>query len=391
MAMSQSSRTNAAVQFKELCVLQADLTEIAAEMCAIADFEGEWRRSKPEDRKRHYMTAMVAVCSVYDMEKQRACSPEVTLAAFEAGRGQGYLDILRRLIAFDSGSSFVHLENPLVESMLGIELPVDTSGEQPSDPVIHLQKTFIVNRTFFITLVVWNILLSFYGGSETLLSTKSAKETKLTPEKVALLKDFGTTSDMLATTVKETRDNRRTAQSRCSHCGKLQIELGGVQFKSCSKCLAAGGYVKYCSRECQVADWKTGKPPHKTVCGQPEALLEALRAPGAHREWEPAVPGFRRSPALLHQMRFLDDNPSYDYFFVQPYPLNDYGLIISNPVEKMVFLMNRRSAVNSGDIPSLKMMFQQLVPSTTTVPGMSLELLRKQFLNEYGVDMAKVP
>ncbi|KAF7978196.1 hypothetical protein HWV62_1412 [Athelia sp. TMB] len=340
MAMTPSSRANAAAQFKELCILQADLTRMASEKCATADFEGEWRRSKPEDRKRHYMAAMVAVCSIFDMEKQRAYSPEVTLAVFEAGKGQGYLDILRKLIAFDSGKSFVHLENPLVESMLGIKLPVDTSGEHPSDPMIHLQKSFIANRTFFITLVVWNILLSFYGESETLLSVKSAKETKLTPEKVALLKGLGTTSDMLATT---------------------------------------------------VADWKTGKPPHKTVCGQPEALLEALRPPGTHREWEPAVPGFRRSPALLHQMRFLDENPSYDYFFVQPYPLNDYGLVIPDPVDKTVFLMNRRGAFNSGDIPSLKMMFQQLAPCTVSVPGMSLELLRKQFLNEYGVDMAKVP
>ena len=108
--------------------------------------------------------------------------------------------------------------------------------------------SLIRNRTLFITLVVWNILLSFYGVSENLFSVKSTKELKFTPDDVAMLKNFGVTPDMLAAMRKETKGNRKTAQSKCNRCDKLQIELGGVQFKSCSKCLAAGGYTKYCSR-----------------------------------------------------------------------------------------------------------------------------------------------
>ena len=71
MTMGASGRETAAARFKEVCDLQADLTKVAAEKCTTADFEGEWRRSKPEDRKRHYMAAMTAVCEIPDMEKQR--------------------------------------------------------------------------------------------------------------------------------------------------------------------------------------------------------------------------------------------------------------------------------------------------------------------------------
>ncbi|KAF7978206.1 hypothetical protein HWV62_1432 [Athelia sp. TMB] len=388
MMMDPSGRGNAAARYKELFTLQADLTKKAAEKCATEDFEGEWKRSKPTERKRHYMAALVAVCEIPDMEDQRTYAPEVTLKAFEAGGGQGYLNILRRLVASHSANNFVHLENPLIESMLGIEPPVDTSGEQPSDPMIHLQKSFITNRTLFITLVIWNILLSFYGESETLLSLKGTKETKLTPEKVAALKKHGATSDIIAKAQQETKGNRKTAQSRCNHCSKLQIELGDVQFKSCSKCLAAGGYT----RECQVADWKTGKPPHKTVCGRPEALLETHQPTDASEghEWGPAEQGFQRSPALLHQMRMLDENPALDYVLMRPHPHPDHGVVFSDPMGRMFFLLNRKRATTSGDTRSLKMMYKQLSPNAQSLQGVGLEGLRKQLLNEYGVDVTKL-
>ena len=86
-------------------------------------------------------------------------------------------------------------------------------------------------------------------------------------------------------------------------------------------------------------------------------------------------------------MRLLDENPSYDHFFVQPYPLDDYGVAISDLVDKISFLKNRIGAVNIGDKLSLKMVYEQLSPYAKSIPGMSLELLRKQLLNEYGVDV----
>lgn len=107
---------------------------------------------------------------------------------------------------------------------------------------------FITNRTLFITLVVWNILLSFYGKVETLVPLKNSKGKKLTQEELKEMKNLGVTSDTIESAQKESKAERKNANSICKHCGKLEIELGNTQFKSCSKCVAAGGYTKYCGR-----------------------------------------------------------------------------------------------------------------------------------------------
>lgn len=67
-------------------------------------------------------------------------APEVTLKAFEAGGGQGYLDILRKLLVPQPFDGFVYLENPLIDSMLGIEQPLDTSNRQSTDPIANIQR-----------------------------------------------------------------------------------------------------------------------------------------------------------------------------------------------------------------------------------------------------------
>lgn len=67
-------------------------------------------------------------------------APDITLKAFEVGGGQGYLDILRKLLVPQSFDGFVHLKNSLIESMLGIEPPLDTSNRQSTDPMVFIQR-----------------------------------------------------------------------------------------------------------------------------------------------------------------------------------------------------------------------------------------------------------
>lgn len=111
-----------------------------------------------------------------------------------------------------------------------------------------MTHSFITNRTLFITLVVWNILLSFYGEVETLVPLKGSKRRKFTKEELKEMKNFGITTDTIASIRKESNAERKNAKSICHHCGKLEIELDNVQFKSCSKCIPTGIYTKYCSR-----------------------------------------------------------------------------------------------------------------------------------------------
>ena len=59
-----------------------------------------------------------------------------------------------------------------------------------------------------------------------------------------------------AETVASEKSAPRMALRLCFGCGKLEER---VAFKLCGKCKAL-----YCSRECQVKDWKL----HKTLCGK---------------------------------------------------------------------------------------------------------------------------
>lgn len=67
-------------------------------------------------------------------------APEVTLRAFEAGGGQGYLHILRTLLVSHSLNNFMRLENPELESMLGIESAVDAGAQLPTGPMLFVRK-----------------------------------------------------------------------------------------------------------------------------------------------------------------------------------------------------------------------------------------------------------
>jgi len=392
MMMSTNGIVSATERHNQLCRLQADLTKLASDKCATEDFEGEWKRSSVADRQHHYMVAMAKVCEIPDMEDQRTYAPEISLKGFQARGGQGYIDLLRRLMPQQSGHDFIHVENPLIESMFGITMPFDTSSKLPTDPLVFVQKGFITNRTIFITLVVWNVMLSFYNQPETLVSIKATRNTKLTSGQRAALKDYGVSPKTIRAVEKETKQQRKEAQSQCKHCGKLEVELN-TQFKSCGKCLAAGGYTKYCSRDCQVADWKRGTPPHKTICGRPGAAAAAASAatpaPSKESMFDPPAPGFRRSPALLHQMKMLEENPELDYVLMRPYPEPDHGVKFQDAMGQLFFLVCRRRVMSNGDPVMVKRMYDQLSDNARSLKGVGLDGLRKQLQNEYGVDVAK--
>ncbi|KDQ10881.1 hypothetical protein BOTBODRAFT_57782 [Botryobasidium botryosum FD-172 SS1] len=401
MMMSPSGVVSATERHNELCTLQADLTKMASDKCATEDFEGAWKRCSAVDRQHHYMVAMAKVCEIPDMEDQRTYAPEVTLKGFQAGGGQGYLDLLRKLMLQKFGRHFVHVENPLIESMLGVSMPLDTSAELPTDPLVFVQKGFITNRTIFITLVVWNILLSFYDRNETLVSIKNTRNAKLTHDQKTALKGFGMSSETMRSLERESKEERKHAQSQCKYCGKLEVELN-VQFKSCARCSAARVYTKYCSRDCQVADWKRGTPPHKTICGQPAAVAAAAVAnttgratpamltEGKESMFDPPAPGYLRSPALLHQISMLEQNAASDYVLMRPHPHPDYGVTFSDAMGRIMFHLSRARAMSNGDPQAVRLMYNQLSDRAEALEGVGLDRLRKQLQSEYGIDPAEV-
>jgi hypothetical protein len=57
---------------------------------------------------------------------------------------------------------------------------------------------------------------------------------------------------------KDDYGNKFTAIKMCHHCKKTETQMDGVLLMKCKRCKLA----YYCSKECQVADWKS----HKKVC-----------------------------------------------------------------------------------------------------------------------------
>ena len=73
------------------------------------------------------------------------------------------------------------------------------------------------------------------------------------PKSMAVLPGAGMMSQVAELIKEKARKNTRL----CGHCSKA--EPAGVKFNSCGKCRV----VRYCSRDCQVKDWKAG---HKRKC-----------------------------------------------------------------------------------------------------------------------------
>ncbi len=103
-------------------------------------------------------------------------------------------------------------------------------------------------------------------------------------------------------------------------------------------------------RECQVEDWKHGKPyAHKLICGQPldEKMFESILAARSKKVEDEAsktrtVPPpdstFQRSPALVYQIALVTERPDVDYAVrFPPIPIK-WTVIIYHIVTAHVFV-----------------------------------------------------
>lgn len=149
-------------------------------------------------------------------------------------------------------------------------------------------------------------------------------------------------------------------------------------------------------RECQVSDWKTGQPPHKTICGKKDTIRDAYLAPKTAASagdsdnddfFGPPEPGYVRSPALLHQLQMLKENPAVDYVLVRPDPHPDHGVVLQDPLGRMFFKLCMKRAVCGPAPREVFKMFQQMEPTAKNAPGFGVAKLKEQMRKEYGVDV----
>jgi len=201
--------------------------------------------------------------------------------------------------------------------------------------------------------------------------------------------------------IKETALKARCEKlsDRCWKCEKHAAQsLPRQDLKMCGACAAIGRTIRYCSRECQVDDWKKGSTSHcahKLICGKPlsdysslDVLLTAeviVKVPLPDR-------GFKRSPALLHLISFLERPDTIDYVFI--YPPEEEKLVIFPPfaglgTDRDMFLAMRQRALRNGDPSSVKTMYHLLRPWAELLAYPDFKL-KKQLRDEYNVDVDRV-
>ncbi|KAJ6597941.1 hypothetical protein B0H10DRAFT_2086485 [Mycena sp. CBHHK59/15] len=393
MMLRDSHVQNLQMMTSQICTLQRDLTRKAAQRFAEDDFEVNWTtRCTAKQREDFILEGLVRACQASpDFEAHRQWCPELTFKRLNNESGKGYLDLLRKLTLQDLDKipdEFKMVPNVVYDKINA----VNTSNPHPG--CVIAKKACDSGRTYLLTMVVWNILLAFYGESEQYGLVKGPKED---PEELKRLKDLhiGSKTD-IKNIINETAANRQLADRHCTSCGFPAEKAGVAALSACQRCKAIDRLVFYCSKKCQTADWKTGQPPHKKICGKKGAIADALLSPqhsaeaDADDDWAAPTPGFVRSPALLHQLKLLRENPQVDYVLVQPAPHPDVGVKLQNAMGDMFFKICMNRAVSEHAPREVYMMYQALEPTARSAKGFGVEKLKKQLMKEYEVDVDAV-
>ena len=106
-----------------------------------------------------------------------------------------------------------------------------------------------MRRMLFISLVAWNVMLSYYGQAETYVSHATQRERGLSSTTLATGKALGLSEAQMNALQKETRKtHKQHGHTMCTCCGKYDFQLPDVKFKSCSQCKTIGRTIMYCGR-----------------------------------------------------------------------------------------------------------------------------------------------
>ncbi|KAE9401834.1 hypothetical protein BT96DRAFT_1017938 [Gymnopus androsaceus JB14] len=332
---------------KRAAILQRDLSRESAFRFAKNNFESEWKSCTSETREKWILEGLVRTCqSSPDFEERRRLCPEVTLPRLNSkGKGQPFLDLLRALCLDDIDtvpSSPKPFPSDAFDRLSGHKISTQNRGCQ------LFQLVTLTRRTHFLVMFLRSVFLAFHGESETYFLRRSAPISKSKPGMQQIAKEMGVSNKVVKRFVSEFLS--REVERSCQNCGLPARMIEGVTaLVACSKCKSIGRLVHYCGRSCQVNDYKNGNPPHKQICGNKDALLDATLSPPESKakakvpqtsdkdesddkpRWPAPQPGYTRSPALQYQLHLLEEHPDLHYVLVRPDPQEDTGVVFLNP------------------------------------------------------------
>ncbi|KAJ7624554.1 hypothetical protein FB45DRAFT_923690 [Roridomyces roridus] len=236
------------------CDAQYYLTLDARQCFDEHDFEARWLAASPEERSPHVLGALAAVCSKsQNLNMARVyCRGELRIWPL-CNEPEMFFDLLRSAMLDDIDATAIPKQPKYIMHSSWDEV---LAGDEADDLREVTKAGLMLLRTKLICYVFDFILRSFCS-LETPILTASYVDPILERE-----------SHEPVASVASIRERTVERRPSCSYlrCLKLAPADGSVIFNRCGRCFSQirrQGF--YCSRECQVADWKLR---HKKTCGK---------------------------------------------------------------------------------------------------------------------------
>jgi hypothetical protein len=149
-------------QTKSLCILQKDLASFAVLRFTVDDMEEKWKGLAPRKREELVLEGIWKAAHISpDLERFRLWCPEITVKNLAGFTVNGFIQLVQKLMPADLESELtepVMIPNPLVDLLF------NTGGDST---LVDYSSVFLVSRCYFITMTLWQIILTFVSATHT--------------------------------------------------------------------------------------------------------------------------------------------------------------------------------------------------------------------------------
>ncbi|KAJ7121974.1 hypothetical protein C8R43DRAFT_1136254 [Mycena crocata] len=362
------------------------------------NFEARWMAASADERGKHILRGMAAVCSKASNlnEARILCAPELRLSRLRLD-GKVFLNLLKSLMLEDVSDL---PSTPGVLSHPGWDAWAEDRRRRNTTDIQKLVlERMLLFRTKLMCHVSHCILCSFLELDLPKFQLKkehrrqSGKEPADPLVQAIMQANLGRRG--AKTRAKEIKDGAKARIGQglnvCSNleCFNTETADGSKKFSRCKSCWdKMCRQVLYCSGPCQKADWRQH---HKAACGKPLDFETASKPvdldANAHRIGLP-VNGYKRSLPLVSQVSELNTHniTGYRLYNDAHSAYVDINFGPESPLQE-VFRSCRELAMTAGDRLSIAKMAHFLCVVATLQPaGITPTTIVKQLAREFTFD-----
>jgi len=141
-----------------IVLLQKDIRNFTLARMATDNFEREFKFLDTASRRQLVLEALCSTATIGDLETRGRWCPEITLANLADDGGRGFFEILETIMTADptvDRTEVVHVLNPLMDRCWTL---LDVTSKE-------IKERFQSHRDYFISMVIWRILLTFVSNA----------------------------------------------------------------------------------------------------------------------------------------------------------------------------------------------------------------------------------